>query len=83
MVTTPVRYSSRFAHAIVFGLAVLGGFAASGCAVVKAHQRGHLAKRAMTGDRDAGEARFAGHERGSREGADGGTGEPGGGCGCN
>jgi hypothetical protein len=55
----------------------------SGCAVVKAHQRENLAKRAMTKDRDAGEDRFMQHERGSREGADGGTGQPGGGCGCN
>jgi hypothetical protein len=57
--------------------------ATSGCVVVKAHQRGNLAKRAMTNDRDTGEIRFQQHERGSREGADGGTGQPGGGCGCN
>jgi hypothetical protein len=37
----------------------------------------------MTADRDAGERRFGQHVTGSREGADGGTGEPGGGCGCN
>jgi len=37
----------------------------------------------MTNDRDAGEARFAEHERGAREGAEGGNGQPGGGCGCN
>ena len=55
----------------------------SGCVVVKAHQRGNLAKRSMTNDVDSGEARFSQHERGSREGADGGTGQPGGGCGCN
>jgi hypothetical protein len=59
------------------------GLGASGCIAVHAHERGHLAKRAMTGDRDVGEARFAEHERGSREGAEGGTGQPGGGCGCN
>lgn len=57
--------------------------AASGCVVVHAHQRENLAKRAMTNDQDPGETRFAQHERGSREGADGGTGQPGGGCGCN
>jgi len=51
--------------------------------VVKAHQRGDLAKRAMTNDRDTGESRFQEHARVSREGASGGTGEPGGGCGCN
>ena len=66
-------------------LALLIGtlMAGSGCVVVRAHERGHLAKRAMTNDRDPGEARFMEHERGSREGADGGTGQPGGGCGCN
>ena len=80
MVATAVRYSSWFALAIVLGVAVIGG---SGCVVVRAHQRGHLAKRAMTEDRATGEVRFAGHERGSREGAEGGTGQPGGGCGCN
>jgi uncharacterized protein DUF4266 len=60
-------------------MAALGG----GCVVVKAHQRGNLAKRAMTDDRQVGEARFDQHRAGSREGATGGTGEPGGGCGCN
>jgi hypothetical protein len=62
----------------VFALAELGG-----CVVVRAHQREDLAKRSMTNDRDAGETRFGAHERGAREGADGGTGQPGGGCGCN
>lgn len=56
---------------------------ASGCVRVQAHQRGVHAKRAMTSDRDVGEARFGQHATGSREGADGGTGQPGGGCGCN
>ena len=60
-------------------VAVMG----SGCVVVKAHQREDLAKRAMTNDREPGESRFLEHERGSREGATGGTGQPGGGCGCN
>ncbi|MGN6104168.1 MAG: DUF4266 domain-containing protein [Kofleriaceae bacterium] len=55
----------------------------SGCVRVRAHERGVHAKRAMTNDRDAGEARFGQHQNGSREGADGGTGQPGGGCGCN
>jgi len=53
------------------------------CVVVRAHEREHLAKRAMTNDRDEGEIRFKEHERGSREGANGGAGQPGGGCGCN
>jgi hypothetical protein len=62
---------------------LLGVGAGSGCVVVRAHQRENLARRSMTQDRDAGEARFGQHQTGSREGADGGTGEPGGGCGCN
>jgi hypothetical protein len=55
----------------------------SGCLVVRANQREFHAKRAMTNDRDPGETRFGQHATGSREGADGGTGQPGGGCGCN
>jgi len=55
----------------------------TGCVVVKAHQRGNLAKRAMANDQEPSEERFGEHDRGSREGATGGTGQPGGGCGCN
>ncbi|HTE51834.1 MAG TPA: DUF4266 domain-containing protein [Kofleriaceae bacterium] len=62
-------------------VAVLAG--ASGCARVKPYQRENLARRSMVGDREPGESRFEQHARGSREGADGGTGEAGGGCGCN
>jgi hypothetical protein len=80
MVAAAMRYFSRFAIASAL---VLGGLGGSGCMVVRAHERGHLAKRAMTDDRSTGEARFFGHERGSREGAEGGNGQPGGGCGCN
>jgi hypothetical protein len=57
----------------------LGG----GCATVRPHQREDLARRTMIEDRAPGERRFDQHARGSREGADGGTGEAGGGCGCN
>ncbi len=56
---------------------------APACARVKPYQREHLARRAMVRDREPGESRFDQHARGSREGADGGTGEAGGGCGCN
>lgn len=56
---------------------------ATGCVVVHAHEREHLAKRSMTNDLAPGESRFQNHERGAREGAEGGTGQPGGGCGCN
>lgn len=55
----------------------------AGCAVVRPHERQNLARRTMTEDRQVGHRRFQQHQTGSREGADGGTGEPGGGCGCN
>jgi hypothetical protein len=77
MVQRHVRYLTTLLVMISLGAG------ASGCVVVRAHQREHLAKRAMTNDRDPGEARFDQHATGSREGADGGTGQPGGGCGCN
>jgi hypothetical protein len=57
--------------------------AASGCVRVKPYEREFLARPAMVNDRDPGQMRFSQHQNGSREGADGGTGEPGGGCGCN
>ena len=53
------------------------------CVRVKPYQKGNLAKRHMVSERDSGEARFEQHARGAREGADGGTGSAGGGCGCN
>jgi hypothetical protein len=68
---------------ISFVVLIATAIAGSGCVVVRAHERENLAKRAMTNDRDPGEARFGQHARGAREGADGGTGQPGGGCGCN
>jgi len=57
--------------------------ATASCARVKPYQREYLSRRSMTEDRAPGEARFDRHARGAREGSDGGTGEPGGGCGCN
>jgi len=67
-------------------LAALGG--AVGCAhapppPIQPWQREHLSKRAMRFDADPLENRFRQHMFGSREGADGGYGQPGGGCGCN
>ena len=53
------------------------------CVRVKPYQKENLAKRHMVSERDSGEARFEQHARGAREGADGGTGSAGGGCGCN
>jgi hypothetical protein len=56
---------------------------ASACATVRPYEREHLANRHMISERSRGERRFEQHARGAREGADGGTGEAGGGCGCN
>ena len=52
MVAAAVRYPPWFAVAI--GLLIALGIASSGCVAVRAHERGHLAKRAMTNDRDSG-----------------------------
>lgn len=68
---------------LVVTLAAVVAATASGCVVVRANQREFQAKRSMTSDREAGEVRFEQHATGAREGADGGTGQPGGGCGCN
>jgi hypothetical protein len=69
--------------AVLFAVLLAALLAGSGCVRVKPYEREHLARRTMTVDRDASERRFEQHHRGSREGADGGSGEPGGGCGCN
>lgn len=66
-----------------FALLLIVLAAASGCARVKPWQREDLARRTMISDTEPGEARFQQHGRGAREGSDGGTGDAGGGCGCN
>lgn len=68
---------------ILASLLALSGLSASGCVRVHAYQRENLAKRAMTNDKTPSEGRFQEHEREAREGATGGTGQAGGGCGCN
>jgi hypothetical protein len=73
------RFRSGFLVIGIVTIALLG----SGCVRVRAHQRESLARRSMTNDRAPSESRFGQHERGAREGADGGTGQPGGGYGCN
>jgi hypothetical protein len=63
----------------VFVVSLLG----AGCARVKPWQREDLARRTMTADQEPGESRFDEHQRASREGGAGGSGQAGGGCGCN
>lgn len=57
--------------------------AASGCTPVQPWQKGNLAKSHMQFDPDPLESRFTKHVQDSREGASGGYGVGGGGCGCN
>jgi Domain of unknown function (DUF4266) len=75
--------TSRLIAVVLLGAAL--GLA--GCAhrppPIQPWQREYLSKRAMRFDADPLEARFRQHMFGSREAADGGYGQPGGGCGCN
>jgi len=75
---------SRLRVVVVAMIASLAlAVSSAGCAAVRPHERQDLARRSMTADRGKGEVRSDQHRAGSREGAEGGTGEPGGGCGCN
>lgn len=71
---------------LLLAVALASALASVGCAhrpaPVRPWQREHLAKRAMRFD-DGFETRFRQHMFSSREGADGGYGHVGGGCGCN
>lgn len=70
---------------IVLAGAGLGAAGLAGCShapPVKPWQRGHLTRRAMSFD-DGLEGRFKQHVFSAREGAEGGYGHVGGGCGCN
>lgn len=68
----------KAAASIALALALLAG-----CAPVQPWEKGKLAKPEMTFGGDKLEARYADHIYTSREGAAGGTGVGGGGCGCN
>ncbi|MEM9194016.1 MAG: DUF4266 domain-containing protein [Myxococcota bacterium] len=59
-------------------LVVLGG-----CATVSPYEREHLTRPGMDVTRENSEAGFHAHVHDSREGATGGHGSTGGGCGCN
>jgi hypothetical protein len=66
---------------LVLALAAVAA-SSTACATVKPWQRGQLANRCMQFDPDGGFAAFRGHWQESREGASGGSGLQGGGCGC-
>jgi hypothetical protein len=74
----------RVARALAL-LAAVAALGVSGCGHigVKAHQRELLADRIMKLDGDTQERAADEHVLSNREGAIGGTGTAGGGCGCN
>lgn len=64
-------------------LLVACALALAACSSVQPWQKGNLAKPEMAFDSDPLEVRFADHTYFSKEGASGGAGVGGGGCGCN
>jgi Domain of unknown function (DUF4266) len=86
-----VLYRSPFnclRRALALSVFFLGGVFAAGCGTtsfvtVKPHQRELLADRIMNLDGDAQERAADQHMLSNREGAVGGSGTSGGGCGCN
>jgi len=70
-------------RSIVGGLVLAGvAFAASGCATVEPWQRARLANPCMVFDSNGAQLTFDTHWQTAREGAAGGFGIQGGGCGC-
>jgi hypothetical protein len=67
----------------VTGLILLLAATLSACATTKAYQREHLADKVMAPDPDPDREALRSHMLGTREGAIGGFGHGGGGCGCN
>ena len=68
-------------HTLVL-IALAVSLTGAACASVEPWQRGRLANPAMQFDPDSGLAAYSGHWQESREGASGGAGLQGGGCGC-
>lgn len=66
------------ASVVIFVSSILGG-----CVSVAPYEREHLANPAMNTELETDETDFQAHVFDSREGATGGHGSTGGGCGCN
>lgn len=64
-------------------LAILSAVAGSGCVTVAPYEREYLSTPAMDTSLEVDETDFQAHVFDSREGATGGHGSTGGGCGCN
>ena len=69
-------------NSLRLGISILALFIAS-CATVEPWERGRLAQAEMALDIDPLAAEFEAHTYFSKEGAAGGIGTAGGGCGCN
>jgi hypothetical protein len=74
--------TSKVIPILMVACALLGGCSTAKW-TVKPHQRELLADRIMQPDGDAQEAAAEDHVLSNREGAIGGSGTSGGGCGCN
>jgi hypothetical protein len=72
-------------HSTIVAVLVLLGLAAAGCGreAVRASEKEFLADQIMVFDEDAHETAADEHINSNREGAAGGRGTGGGGCGCN
>ncbi|NCQ59993.1 MAG: DUF4266 domain-containing protein [Myxococcales bacterium] len=64
-------------------LALLALLLATGCVHVAPYEREDLSRSSMDASREASEVGFESHVHDAREGATGGHGSTGGGCGCN
>lgn len=75
--------TSHITIAIIMLGVILGGIGLSGCAAVQPWERGTLSDYTMRPDRDPLQDSLREHVYFTREGAAGGRGVGGGGCGCN
>ena len=67
---------------VAIALVITGLGLGAGCATVQPWERGRLANTCMQFDPNADRAAYAAHWQEAREGASGGFGIQGGGCGC-
>jgi hypothetical protein len=74
------RIARLISLALTASIFVLG---ATGCTHVAPYEREYLALPCMDTTREGNETKFRAHVHDSREGATGGHGSTGGGCGCN
>ena len=81
---TPARLAAamRTLRIVVVSL-VLASPTFASCVTVHPYEREYLARPAMDLSGEGGESAFRAHVHDSREGATGGHGSTGGGCGCN